>query len=191
MVNYFVKYTVDKYVDDQANDIVPTCKEDIELAFQDRLKEGDDAGNFALLKEYRYNHPNIWRSADTVGKIDIVLERGAFGKDASPAGRVKAYRVYGADLFEQRRLAWGASEGTIRSGTEPGKSSEDVVRKAEKIVAAEDANNPFNPKKRYLTEETRINDITKFINHFGTKAAQAACAKFQVDIAGRPLPKRA
>ena len=174
-----------------ANDLAPTCEVDIEVGLGDELDENDPDKNKAALDGWLEAHPHVRKSAGTPAKIDIALERGAFGMNATPGGRAKAYRLYGPALFEQRRLAWGASEGTIRSGTEPGKSSEDVVAKAEKIVAADDSNSPFNPKKRFLTEESRQRKITKFINHFGTKAASAACAKFQVDIAGRPLRERA
>jgi hypothetical protein len=168
------------------NNFPSSCAATIELALADTPDENVEA---ALITWFD-DHAEYKKTSQP---IDIELERRAFGKDATPGGRAKAHNVYGPEFFNVRREAWGASEGTIRSGTEPGVSSEETVKKAEKIVAASEqfANSPFNPQKRYLTEQSRQNEIVKYIGRFGTKSAQAAAAKFGVDLAGRPLRKRA
>jgi hypothetical protein len=175
------------------HDLLPTCKHDIVLHAKE-LSESDEANNLFLI-EWLEKHDNVRKSVEqkTDEQIDLVWERKAFGPDATPQGRGAFYKKFGTEFAEQRRAAWGASPGTIKSGNEPGAEnhSAEVVKKAEKIVAAEDSNSPFNPQKRFLTAETRVNEISKFIVRFGTKAAQAHAAKFQVDLAGRPLRKLA
>jgi len=127
----------------------------------------------------------------TLPLVSSVTYSDPSGPTASPQGRSAFYKKFGTEFAEQRRLVWGASPGTIQSGTEPGTNhSAEVVKKAEKIVAAEESNSPFNPNKRYLNETTRANECAKYIVRFGPKPAQAQCAKYQVDLAGRPLRKR-
>jgi hypothetical protein len=184
-------FIADEFI--RANDLQPTCKADIILLHK---QFGEDAqANKAALDTWLETRDHVRKTlaAKADELIDIALERTAFGPTATPGGRAKAYRLYGAELFEQRRLAWGASEGIIRSGTEPGGENTDAatVKKAAKIVADEFANSPFNPQKRYLTEDTRIADIARYVNRFGTKAAQKAANHFNVDLAARPLRKRA
>lgn len=126
--------------------------------------------------------------------IDLALERKAFGLRATPQGRAALYRKYGEALFEQRREIWGASPGTIRSGREPGTEghSVEVIAEVEVVAAAdEDSQSPYNPLKRYLSAESRAAECVKYLNRFGTAAVRAQCAKYSVDIAGRPLAKRA
>jgi len=125
--------------------------------------------------------------------IDIEREREAFGPDATTAGRSAFYKEFGNEYAEARRKAWGAGF-ELKSGIEPGteaKQDEEVVVKAKKIVSDESSNSPFNPAKKFESPVTRANECAKFINRFGTKAAQAQCAKFSCDIAGRPLQKQA
>jgi len=176
-----------------ANDLQPTAKADIVL-IAPKLGENAEA-NKAVLDEWLSTRAHVRKSVEQKHDetIDLNLERAAFGAAASPSGRAKLYRTYGPDLFNQRRLAWGASEGTIRSGTEPGAEGRDkaTVEQAAKIIADQDSNSPFNPAKRFLTEETRANECAKFVVRFGTKATRAQCVKFNCDIAGRPLRKRA
>ena len=177
----------------RTNDLQPTCKADIVLLAK-QLGEDDEA-NTAVLGAWLETRDHVRKSpaAKADEKIDIDMERRAFGPDATPQGRGALYRKYGTELAEQRRLAWGASSGTIRSGTEPGAEnhSAETVAKAKKIVSDQDSASPFNPNKRYLTEETRANECAKFFVRYGTKSAQAQCQKFGTDIAGRILRKRA
>jgi hypothetical protein len=172
-----------------ANDLLPTCKQDIVLLAK-QLTEDPEANKIALV-EWLETRAHVRKSVEQ--KADLVAERKAFGPDASPIGRASFYKKFGVEFSEQRRLAWGASPGTIQSGTEPGAEnhSTEVVAKAAKIVADQDSNSPFNPAKRYLTEATRANECAKFIARYGTKATQAHAAKFGTDISGRPLRKRA
>jgi hypothetical protein len=183
-------YIADDFI--RANDLQPTCKQDIVL-LATQLGEDDEA-NKLLLGEWLEAREHVRKSpaAKADEMVDITLERKAFGPAASPSGRASLYRKYGTELAEQRREAWGASPGTIQSGTEPGAEnhSAEVVKKAAKIVADQDSNSPFNPNKRYLNETTRANECAKFFVRYGTKAAQAHCAKFGTDIAGRVLRKR-
>lgn len=176
------------------NDLQPTAEGDIMLLHKS-LSEDDDEANKAALDEWLASRPHVKKTVEQQADeaIDIALERKAFGADASPAGRASLYRKYGEALFEQRREAWGASPGTIQSGTEPGAEghSAETVKKAAKIVADQDGNSPFNPNKRYLNEQTRVNECAKFAVRFGTAAVRKQCAKFGCDIAGRPLRKQA
>jgi hypothetical protein len=186
--NYFAKYEIAKYLTDPNTDLSATCADEIEMAIGADLVEDDHIGNKEMLDAWRDANPCATK------KIDLDVERSAFGKDATPAGRLKAYKVYGSVLFDERRLAWGASEGVITSGSEPGKDDAATVKKAEAIIAADEeggANSPFNPKKKYTSDEARLRDIGKYVTRFGTKSAQKACLRFGVDLAGRALQRRA
>ena len=173
------------------HDLLPTADSDIMLLSKDLT--GDDDADKLFLDEWLVKHPNVRKSVEQKAddQIDPVWERKAFGSAATPQGRASFYKKFGTEFAEQRREAWGASPGTIQSGNEPGTENLDAgtVAKAKQIVADQDSNSPFNPAKRFLTEETRANECGKYIIRFGTKAARDKCEKFQVDIAGRPLRK--
>jgi len=169
------------------------CKGDLMLLAK-QLTDNPEA-NEAVGLEWLSTREHVKKSVEAKNDeaIDITLERKAFGAAASPSGRAALFRHYGEALFEQRRQAWGASPGTIQSGSEPGADSlnAETVANAKMIVADQDSNSPYNPAKRYLNDETRANECAKFLARFGTKAVRAQCEKFSVDIAGRPLRKRA
>jgi hypothetical protein len=188
---YFVKLRTQQYIAD--NDLTPMCAADVELALLDVLDENDEEKNVAALDEYRDSHPNIRKSADTRKPIDIKAEREAFGGDATPAGRVRLFKLYGEAQYTERMSAWGATAGSMKAGTEPGASSEETIKKAEAIVKRdeESSRNPFNPKTKYGSDQVRLNEIAKYIRAFGTKASARAAAKYGVDLAGRPLRKSA
>jgi hypothetical protein len=175
------------------NDLVPECEGDLML-LAPKLTEDDEA-NDALFNPWLSTHGHVRKSPEIKRneRIDLTLERAGFGPDASPAGRAKLYRTYGEELFNERMKAWGASPGTIRSGREPDadKSDAATVKAAKKIVDEQYTNCPLNPKKVYLTEETRINDIGRYISKFGAKQASKVAAHFGVDLAGRELRERA
>jgi hypothetical protein len=175
-------------------DLLSTCALDIVVALAPKFTE-DEAANDALIDEYVEARPHILKTPAVKNdeSIDMDAERKAFGPDATPQGRGALYRRYGTEFAEQRRAAWGADAGTIKSGKEPGAENHDAatVKKAKQIVDDQFTNSPFNPSKRYLTVETRIADIDRYIKRYGTKAAQKAADHFQVDLAARPLRKRA
>jgi hypothetical protein len=175
----------------RVNDLVP-CEADIML-LAPKLSEDDEA-NAVILNDWLSKRDHVRKSVEAKAseKIDLALERAGFGPEASPAGRAKLYRVYGEELFNERMKAWGASAGTIRSGVEPDadKSDAATVAKAKQIVEEQFANCPLNPRKVYLTEQTRLNDIARYIQRFGSKQASKAAAHFQVDLAGRPLARK-
>ena len=118
-----------------ANDLQPTCKTDIVLLAK-QLGEDDEA-NKLLLDGWLETRDHVRKSpqAKADEQIDLTWERKAFGPDATPQGRGAFYKKFGTEFAEQRRLAWGASPGTIRSGREPGTEghSAEVVAKAAKI----------------------------------------------------------
>ncbi len=160
-----------------------------------KLSEDDEANKAVLNEWLEKQDDNVRKSPEAKAdeKIDLALERAGFGPEASPAGRAKLYRVYGEALFNERMKAWGASPGTIRSGREPNVEKADAatVAKAKQIVEEQYAACPLNPKKVYMTEQTRLNDIARYIQRFGSKQASKAAAHFNVDLAGREIRKRA
>jgi hypothetical protein len=74
--------------------------------------------------------------------------------------------------------------GSLKPGVKP-----DPDRKPG-VVDTTDSNSPFNPARRFESEQTRHNEIEKGIKRFGVKWAQGQCAKFGVDLAGRKLVPR-
>jgi hypothetical protein len=177
----------------RVNDLVPTAEADIML-LAPKLSE-DDEVNKAVLDEWLSSREHVRKSPEVKRneRIDLALERSGFGPEASPPGRAKLYRVYGEELFNERMKAWRASAGTIRSGVEPNveKSDAATVAKAKRIIDDQYAACPLNPKRVYMTEQTRLNDIARYIQRFGSKQASKAAAHFGVDLAGRELRKRA
>jgi hypothetical protein len=180
----------DMAVIEAANGLLPVAVTDARLSFPNDGSEPYDTylkrKRTASVEDEGKPHwfPHVEPGDD---RVDLVLERAGFGSAASPAGRARLYRAYGEELFERRRLMWGASKGTIQSGTEPGVDSKAVVEQATRIVADQDSNSPFNPAKRFLTGETRENECIKYIKRFGTEAVRGQCVKFNCDISGRPL----
>jgi hypothetical protein len=85
---------------------------------------------------------------------------------------------------------WGTDWTRMIPGTRPGGPAPEVLRKAAETVKADaaEARNPFNPK--YKTEN-REAEIAQFIRAFGSKASVQSAQRFSVDLAGRPLAKRA
>jgi hypothetical protein len=171
--------------------VVPSFLTDI-ITYKAQLGDDPEA-NTAIIDGLVAERPHALKTPAVDESIDIEAERRAFGPDATPQGRGALYRKYGNEFAERRRQAWGAEPGTIKSGNEPGGVNLDAatVEKARKIVADEFTNSPFNPQKRYLTAETRLADIARYISRYGSKTAQKACDHFQVDLAARPLRKRA
>ncbi|SDI55202.1 MULTISPECIES: hypothetical protein [Bradyrhizobium] len=166
----------------------PTCAIDMELALLDALDEDDEVKNVAALEDWLQQRPHLVAPENRRSPVNIALERAAFGQGNATA-RSTLFREYGEYQYAERMADWGASPRTLRPGREPGTSTEEVVEKAEKIVRSdnENANNPFNPKKKYSSDQARQNEIGKFITFFGTKSAAAAAKKFGTDLAGRPL----
>jgi hypothetical protein len=94
-------------------------------------------------------------------------------------------------LLTEEAARYGVKPFTTQVGTKPG-SDATTIDEAKKIVADEGANNPFNPKKVYPGgDQSRLNEIQKFIVRFGAAASARSAAKFGVDLAGRALRKRA
>jgi hypothetical protein len=79
---------------------------------------------------------------------------------------------------------YGTKVGSLRPGTKPNADGTPGV------VDNGDSNSPFNPKRRFESDQTRYNEIEKGIKRFGIKWAQGQCAKFSVDLAGRPLRRK-
>src|SRR5579863_5479148 len=109
VTQFTAAYIADDFI--RENDLQPTCKADI-ILLAPKLGEDPEA-NKAILGEWLEAREHVRKSVESKNgeKIDMTLERAAFGVAASPSGRAKLYRFYGPALFEQRRLAWGASEG--------------------------------------------------------------------------------
>src|ERR1700687_5511641 len=109
-------YIADDFI--RENDLQPTCKQDIVLLAK-QLGEDDEANKLLLngwLEVRDHVRKSPTQKADE--QIDLVWERKAFGPDATPQGRGAFYKKFGTEFAEQRRAAWGASPGTIKSGTE-------------------------------------------------------------------------
>jgi hypothetical protein len=78
---------------------------------------------------------------------------------------------------------WNVDPVRMIPGTRP-----EYAEKAEGKKKSEPGdNNPFNPAKKYASDDVRQNEIVKYLAAFGPKAVEKACAKYGVDIAGRPL----
>jgi hypothetical protein len=186
----------DQFIRD--NDLQPTCKGDIVLRAK-QLGEDPEANQLVLGEWLEVSpHARKARAVKLDEMIDIEMERKMYGPDATPQGRAAGYRHYakltGSDEFaEQRRIAWNADAGIIKSGKEPGGEDHDAatVKRAQQIVADEFDNCPYNPNRRFVSVETRNNEISRYIKRFGTKQAQKAANHFQVDLAARPLRQRA
>jgi hypothetical protein len=185
----------EKFIRDE--NLQPTCAADIVLLHKQLT--GETEHDALILKGWLETREHVKKSSTqkTDDMIDIERERTAFGPTATTEGRAVYYRelrkATGDDTFaESRRAAWGAT-AVLKSGTEPGTGAthdDDTVKKAAKIVADESSNSPFNPRKNFQSPETRANECAKYIVRFGTRAAQAQCAKFSTDIAGRPLARK-
>lgn len=174
------------------NKLPPTCSIDMEVALLDVLDENDEVKNIAAMDAFVESRPHLITPEAKRSRINMELERAAFGQGNATA-RGALFREYGEHQYAERMVLWGASPTNGKLGTEPGQSSEETIKKAAAIVKRDDAEakNPFNPKMKFGSDQVRQNEIAKFIKFFGTKSAVAAATKYGVDIAGRPLRKRA
>ena len=148
--------------------------------------EGEDIGGVAR------DHVKVEQAKLDDDRINIEAERLAFGPGGAPAGRAALSKLYGGELFEQRRVAWGADKGVMASGTEPGV---DQAKVAAKQIAGEAARQKRRDGHRTLQsrrEEVRVGAgagerLQDWFVRYGTASARRECVRFNVDIAGRPL----
>lgn len=98
------------------------------------------------------------------------------------------------DYHKSDKLATIAfTEEAERHGVTKPFTAQIGFKPGEERKSAEDrgSNNPFNPARKFTSPEMRLNEISKYIVRFGSKAASKSASQFGVDLAGRVLKKRA
>jgi hypothetical protein len=99
--------------------------------------------------------------------------------------------AYGSDAAADRAMAeeaalYSTKPGSTTPGIEPGDPAAKTVERE-----AGNASSPFNPKRSYPSAADRLADIERYIAKTPSKQVQAECKLYGVDLAGRPLAKKA
>jgi hypothetical protein len=117
-----------------------------------------------------------WTKVDDKGKISLTAQGERHKILKTQLGSDKAATAH----MEAEAALYNTKFGSTTPGVKPGE---------QKVEPDSDTNNPFNPAKKYTSQEARENEIVKYTVRFGTPAARKSAAKYSVDLAGRILRK--
>jgi hypothetical protein len=162
------------------HNLPPSCADDMELALADVLDDADEVKTKLYLDDYLKTRPHLTALEAKRVPLDESLEAFAWDTDNKTA-QGKLYKLYGEFQYNERHLAHEAK-----------KTSPDAIKQAiaDGNVEQEYSNSPFNPAKKFSSEQVRMSEIVKFMRAFGTKKTARHAAKFNVDLAGRSLDRK-
>jgi cell division septation protein DedD len=182
----FVKSRIKQFIFEKA--LPESVAPDIELWLMNILDENNEPANVRELDAWLEARPHLHSPDTHRSPVNKIAERKSFDINATLLARSDLMKEYGATMYAERMAAWGCSPGSLKAGTEPGKPSKE---KPDAQADLERSNSPFSPTKIYKTPEARQAEIAKYIVQFGAKSAARAAQKFGVDLAGRPIQRRA
>jgi hypothetical protein len=124
----------------------------------------------------------IVEKSDTTWLDTNLTKQGARWRELRPSDRT--------DADTTAALVAEAAQYGVVPGQTPKQMATAPAKDADKGNTGDEfSNSPFNPKKGYTSNDTRLKEIAKFIRAFGAKSSARHAAKFGVDLAGRPLRK--